>query len=351
MVRRSSLALATVATTLALLGGVAPLAHAADLVFPVLAPPTDIVSYPTDKGAFLSWTHAPNVAGYNLYRRTADQTADKAALVNTAGPLTNSFVTDTTAALGTAYLYNVKSVYQDAAGNAVESPASPDLPGTPLAANVGPFALYNLNTPNPGSASVDANNIMTIRASGQDIWATQLQGMFYLAPVSGDFQITVKIAERPTLPDPDNGDPAAKVGLVYIPGDLHRSRGGLPLASENQLPFAYFYNSVQRDPEFLLEGGKSDLSGFGQSDNSPTSDETTFPTWLRLTRKGTMITASFAQGAATPTTFQELGPAFELSEEPLPELAYVGVAVTARKEGQYVIGKIDLTTLKIERAP
>jgi len=351
MVRSRSLALATLVATSALLVGIAGPAHATGLVFPVPAPPTDTVVYPTEKGVFLSWTGAPNVAGYNLYRRTADQTADKATLVNTAGPLTTTYTTDTTAALGTAYLYNVKSVYQDAAGKPVESPASPDLPGTPVAQNVGPFALYNLNTTNVGNASVDAKNIMTITASGQDIWATQFQGMFYLAPVSGDFQLTVKLTERPTLVDPANGDVAAKVGLVYIGGDLRGPARGQPFVSDSQLPFAYLYNSVQRDPEFLLEGGKADLSGYGVSTNSPTSDDTKFPTWLRLTRKGTMVSASFAMGDAAPTTFTSLGDSVDLGLDPLPDLAYAGVGVTARKDGQYVIGKIDLNTLKIEPAP
>ncbi len=341
---------ATLAAALVLLGGVALPAHAAALVFPVPAPPTDIVVYPTEKGVFLSWTGAPNVAGYNLYRRTADQTADKAALLNTAGPLTTTFTTDTTAALGKAYLYNVKSVYQDAAGKPVESPASPDLAGTPVAKDVGPFALYNLNTPTAGSASVDAKNIMTITASGQDIWATQFQGMFYLAPVSGDFQITVKLTERPTLPDPTNGDPAAKVGLVYIPGDLRGPARGQPLVTDSQLPFAYLYASVMRTPEFLLEGGKADLSGFGVSANSPSSDDAKFPTWLRLTRQGTMVTGWLATGDAAPATFTKIDDPVDLGPDPLPDLGYVGVAVTARKEGQYVIGKVDLNTLKIEAA-
>src|SRR5262249_45986478 len=88
MVRSSSLglALATLVATSALRVGLAGPAPATGLVFPVPAPPTDIVVSPTEKGVFLSWTGAPNVAGYNLYRRTADQTADKATLVNTAGP-------------------------------------------------------------------------------------------------------------------------------------------------------------------------------------------------------------------------------------------------------------------------
>src|SRR5436309_16136459 len=131
MVRSRSMTMTMCAVAVALLGGTAHRARAAGFAFPVPTPPTDIVVYPTEKGVFLSWTGAPNVAGYNLYRRTADQTADKATLVNTAGPLTTTFTTDTTAALGPAYLYNVKSVYQDAAGKPVESPASPDLPGTP----------------------------------------------------------------------------------------------------------------------------------------------------------------------------------------------------------------------------
>src|SRR5437660_12560049 len=63
MVQSRSLALAMLIATSALLGGVARPAHAAGLVFPVPAPPTDIVVYPTEKGVFLSWTGAPNVAG------------------------------------------------------------------------------------------------------------------------------------------------------------------------------------------------------------------------------------------------------------------------------------------------
>jgi hypothetical protein len=335
------LALATLAATLALLVGIAPPAHAAALVFPAPAPPSDVVVYPKDKAVFLTWTHVPDdtLAGYNLYRRTADQTADKAVLVNTAGPITTTYVTDTGVMSGTAYTYNVKAVYKDAAGKLTESLPSNDVPGT--AGNVGPFALYNLDTAYVGSASVDANNIMTIQASGQDIWATQNQGMFLLAPVSGDFRITVKVVERPKLVDATNGDPAAKVGLVVLPGGLHRA---------DKSEFAYFYNSVTRDPEFLMEGRNVDLSDWGVSDNSPTSDATTFPAWLRITKKGTMITASFSEDPKG-ATFMDLGAPIDFGPGPLPALWYAGVAVTARKDGQYVIGKVDLNTLKIEAAP
>jgi hypothetical protein len=343
MVRSSSkhLALTTLAVTLALLGGIARPAHAQGFAFPAPAPPSDVVVYPQAKAVFLSWTHLPDatLAGYNVYRRTADQTADKAALVNTAGPITTTYLSDTSAMGGTAYTYNVKSVYKDAAGKLTESVPTNDVPG--CVGDVGPFALYNLDTAYVGSASVDANSIMTIKASGQDIWATQNQGMFLLAPVSGNFRITVKVAERPKLVDDTNGDPAAKVGLVWLPGGLHRT---------DNSEFAYYYNSVMRDPEFLMEGRKPDLSDWGVSDNSPTSDATTFPAYLRYTWKAPMLTASFSEDNGK--TFMDLGPAVDMSgSAALPTFSYAGIGVTARKDGQYVIGKIDLTTLKIEAAP
>src|SRR6202022_4548665 len=142
--RSISLAPATLAATLALLGGIARPAHAQALVFPAPAPPADVVVYPQAKAVFLSWTHLPDaaLAGYNVYRRTAGQTADKAALVNTAGPITTTYFSDTSAMAGTAYTYGVTAVYKDASGKATESLPSNDVPG--CVGNVGPFALYNI---------------------------------------------------------------------------------------------------------------------------------------------------------------------------------------------------------------
>jgi hypothetical protein len=341
MVRSTGLALATLAATLALLAGIARPARAQGLGFPALAPPTDVLAYPRDKAVFLTWTHSPDdaIVGYNVYRRNADQTADKAGLVNTSGPITTTFGTDTGVTNGAAYLYNVKAVYKDAAGKLTESAASQDVPAT--AANLpGPFALVTLDTNNLGTATVDANNIMTIRASGQDVWDDRTEGTFLVAPVTGDFQITVKVTERPKLEDPDNGDPAAKVGLVILFGGLHHADKG---------ETAYYYNSVERDPEFLMEGRNLDLTNWGVSDNSPASADTTFPAWLRIIKKGQMVTALFSEDA-NGATFKALGPPHDMGG-PVPALAYAGVAVTARKEHQWVIGKIDLNTLKIEAAP
>src|SRR5262249_49739261 len=75
----------------------------------------------------------------------------------------------------------------------------------------------------------------------------------------------------------------------------------------------------------------------------------TFPTWLRMIKKGQMVTAQFSEDP-NGASFKALGPAHDMGG-PVPGFAYAGVAVTARKDGQYVIGKVDLNTLKIEPAP
>src|SRR5262249_22871364 len=126
--------------------GIARPAHAQAFAFPALAPPSDVVAYPQDKAVFLTWTHQPSnaVVGYNVYRRTADQTPDKAGLVNTGGPITTTYTTDTGLTNGAAYIYTVKAVFKDAAGNLAESLPSQQVPTT--AANLGPYALYNLDT-------------------------------------------------------------------------------------------------------------------------------------------------------------------------------------------------------------
>jgi hypothetical protein len=335
MVRSTRLALATLVATLALLGGIARPAHAQ-----ALDPPTNVDVYPRDKAVFLTWEHAPDNAlvGYNIYRRAVDQTADKAALVNAQAPITDKFATDTGVVNGVAYLYNVKAVYKDAAGMLKESPASPDVAATAAKLSA-PFALYTLGTPNRGTATVDANNVMTIRASGQDIWAERAEGMFLLAPVTGDFRITVKVTERPKLEDENEGDPAAKVGLVVTLG---------PLRTE-WTRFAYLYNSVMRDPEFLMEGRDEDLSNWMVADNSPSSDDTTFPTWLRITKKGTALTASFSMDPKG-ATFMDLGPPHDVGGA-APGSVFAGIGVTARREDTWVIGKLDLNTLIIEPAP
>jgi hypothetical protein len=62
-----------------------------------------------------------------------------------------------------------------------------------------------------------------------------------------------------------------------------------------------------------------------------------------------MITAQFSEDP-NGGTFKDLGPPHDMGG-PVSSFAYAGVAVTARKDGQYVIGKVDLNTLKIEAAP
>jgi hypothetical protein len=327
---------------LVLAAGLAGPAQAQLVVGPFVAPSPFYV-IPRDGAIVLSWGAVlnPALVGYNVYRRDPGQTADKNVLMN-ATPLVITSAIDAGAdnrglANLTAHIYSVRAVYLGTDGKAVEGPSTRDIVASAQAPIKGIFTLYDIETLTPGNATLDASNVLSIRGSGAEIWDTRDAHSFLAVPVSGDFQITIKLNERPSK---------------ATPGVSNSGKIGLEIKTDLQVgaPYAYLFASVARSPnEYLYEGRKN----FGGGDASlrfsqgPGIDTTvaTFPVWLRLVRKGNVIQAFIALDAAG-ASFTQVGDDQDFGT--LPPIVQVGVAASALSEGDYVLGKLDYNTLKIE---
>src|SRR5437660_4797386 len=121
--QRSSYLLATmIVASLALMAGFSRPAHAQAVTVGAPQPPTDVRAIGKSGAVFLTWVATSDgPVGYNVYRRNAGDTADKAVLVN-ATPLTVTFGTDNgtggagALAAGKGYLYFVQAIYNDSSG-------------------------------------------------------------------------------------------------------------------------------------------------------------------------------------------------------------------------------------------
>jgi len=323
--------LAALAATLALTGGTARPSHAQG----------NLQAFPQDKGAVaLTWLASPDpaVVGYHVYRRESTLTADKATLMNT-DPLTTTTATDAGQPLGKPLTYFVKAVYKDAAGAVSEGLSSGEVVVTPqdaLALPAGNFLAYDIDTINPGSVTV-SGNVLTLKASGPPLWDRWDGQTFIATPVSGDYQITVRVEENPTNVDDSIGSGNAKAGLE-IRSSLYRLD-----------PYDAVFTSVNRDPSILSEGRTLVTGGaapFGAGSATGQAD-TTYPLYLRLRKKGSVITAFQSLDGKT---FDQVGDPRDFGS--LPPVTYAGIFVSADhqpdSDKSYTIGKFDTTQIKIE---
>jgi hypothetical protein len=334
MHQRTRIHLAALATTLTLAAGMGRAAHAQGnlQVFPQ-----------NGAAAFLTWLASPDpaVVGYNVYRRQTTLTADKATLANpqptTATTLLDAGSDGKGLPLGMPITYFVKAVYKDATGKLSEGLRSGEAVVTPqnaLALPAGKFLAYDIDTLNPSTVTM-TGNVLTLRASGPPLWDRWDGQTFIATPVSGDYQITVRVEENPTNVDDTNGSNNAKAG-VEIRSSLFRLD-----------QYDAVFTSVNRDPAIHNEGRTTLVGGatpFGN--NSPTAQaDTKYPLYLRLLKKGSMITAFQSFDGMT---FDQIADPQDFGS--LPPVTYAGIFVSAdhTPDNQYTIGKFDTTQIKIE---
>jgi hypothetical protein len=317
---------------LALAAGMARSAHAQGA----------LQAFPEPGGAvLLTWLASPDpaVVGYNVYRRDAGLTADKAGPANPQ-PATSTTLLDAGPdgkglPLGKPLIYFVRTVLKDASGKLSEGPNSGDAsvtPQNPTVIPAGSFFFYDINTASPGSVTVDGN-VLTIRASGSDLWDSSDGQTFFATPVSGNYQVTAQITAHPENVDPDNGNGYSKTA-VEIRAGLFRGD-----------PFAVAFTSVDRDPSVFFEGHNAFVAGPNHNFSQPgsTAGDTTYPLWLRLVKQGTTITAFQSSDG---TKFDQIGDPQDFGS--LPPVTYVGLAIGAGRDGAYSVAKIDVPSFKIE---
>jgi hypothetical protein len=310
-------------------------------------------AYPEAGGAvLLTWLASPDpaVVGYNVYRRQSTLTADKATLANPQ-PTTGTSLTDAGAdgkglPLGISVTYFVKAVYKDAAGKMTEGARSGEAIVTPqnaLSLAGKNFFAYDIDTLNPHTMTM-SGNVLTLMASGPPLWDRWDGQTFIAAPVSGDYQITAEITENPANVDAtgadnsSNGSNNAKAGIeirtTLAPLDLYEA----------------LFTSVNRDPAIHFEGRTTVVGGavpFGDQSATAQAD-TKYPLWLRLVKKGSVITAfqSFDGKAFDPVG----GSSHDFGS--LPTVTYAGLFVSADHQPDsdkyYTTGKFDTTQIKID---
>lgn len=339
MRRRRRFSPAGYAAVIALAVGLAGSVQAQLVVGPFVAP-SSFYLVPRDGAIVLTWSAVlnPALVGYNVYRRETGRTADTNVLMN-ATPLLTTSAVDAGAdnkglKNGTAYVYSVKGVFLGSDGKAVEGPATRDIAATAQPPIRGFLVLYDIETLNPGSATLDASNLLTIQGSGAGVSDTVDALSFAAVPVANDFQVTIKLNERPSKATTGTSD-FGNVGLQIRTDLAPRSA------------YASLFAAVTRNPEHLFEG-RGTVNGAGANRSFSVgsgidSAAATFPVWLRLVRRGAVIQAFISTNG---TTFQQVGTNQDFGT--LPANLQVGVAATAGSDGNYVLGKLDYSTLKIE---
>jgi hypothetical protein len=290
--------------------------------------PAGVTAFPSDGSVLIAYGGVPNAVGYNIYRREAAQAADQNALVN-AQPALQTFFIDSGLANGKPLLYSVKAVFLEGDKRA-EGPASAEVVVTPHAPILGAFFWHDIGTMNPGRVTVNGN-VLEIRASGDDIYDNADGQTFLAVPVAGDYTLTAKLLEKPTIEDgleSNSGKAGVQIKFSLQDGD----------------PYAFAFASVSRDPEFMFEGRR--IFGGGPDGNfagGTTSEaDAKFPVWLRLVKKEDTISALQSYDGKT---FEEIFDAQEFAH--LPVVTYAGITATAHSDERYINARFELSSLQI----
>jgi len=288
----------------------------------------------------------PGATGYNIYRReAADPNTGTPTKVNTDATPYGWFIDNGGGqglTNGTTYLYSVKAVL----AGGTEGPASAEAIGMPQVPIGDGFMLYyfstttssdvvnNYNPPLPATLTLDtANDVLTIKSTGDDIWDNQDKGEFLARPVTGDYSITVEVLEKPVANAPNTSN-NVKVGPMIRDAIVAGAR------------YAYLHTTSGRG--VLWERRENFLGANGGAAGTAGTDDasTTYPLWLRLTKVGAVITASQSNDG---TTFTQEGD--ETTTEDfgrMPDLTYAGISfIASNPEGSGTI-KVKASSLKIQ---
>jgi hypothetical protein len=301
----------------------------ADVIVPPPAP-TRLQAFPGAGAVLLTYGSTPDAVGYTIYRRAPGDAVEKAAKVNQQ-PTPHTWFIDDGAGAGLAndkpLIYSVKAVLESDTGETSESIASQEVLVTPQLPLLGGFYRYDLDTLNPGSATIEGD-ALTIKAAGEEIGGLRDGGTYLLAPMAGEYSVSAQLLEFPKEEPATDG--YAKVGPII--------RTGLGPGD----PYAYLFASAARDPNLHFEARRTFLGGsigdVGGNVEQPglSMDEVTFPLWLKLTRAGESVSAFYSNDG---TTYTQLGEPVNFGR--MPAVTYAGLAATAHNDKGSVIGKLD----------
>jgi regulation of enolase protein 1 (concanavalin A-like superfamily) len=313
----------------------------------VIAPPPPlgpVEVIPGSGAVLLTYGTAANAVGYNIYRRQATETADKAVLLKAeASPYSTPyswFIDDNQGKglpNGTGFVYQVKAVLQDASGKLSEGSTSSPVLAEPQLPILGGLTSYDIGTQTPGSTTLDNNGMLTISGSGNEIQGINDQFRFVTTPKSGDYTITAKILDRPSQ-GPGNTQTWIKAGVMIRESLDPGARMADVLLTQGNGILMEDRRGYRMNPEIV-----GDSAAFGST--NPVADaDVKVPLWLRITRTGDTLQGSYSTDG---TTFTAIDP----PNGTIPNLSpftYAGLCVTAHQEGTLATARFDAASIKIQ---
>jgi regulation of enolase protein 1 (concanavalin A-like superfamily) len=181
-------------------------------------------------------------------------------------------------------------------------------------------------TDKPGSASIDGNGVVTLRASGWDIQDKSDGGQQLLTPVSGDFTFTARVLDVPSVEGGDVNE-WAKFGIAVKESTLAES----------------MYIGMLITPLHGIRAPHRRLFLLGHSDDrGPNEDTPTFPIFFRIQRRGEEVKLFTS---ADGTTFAEYGDPATSVVPGLPQNLLVGFMGTSHDLEQVAQARFDRVTL------
>jgi len=270
----------------------------------------------------LSWPPVAGALGY-LVRRSAPDVPGFAADMLTLRPIKETSFADTNAPNGRPFRYLVSPIFKEGEEE-VEGWATA-VQATAVATPDG-FLGSNIDietTRLAGTMTFDpSTGVYRVSGAGGDIWDTSDRFLFASKPVTGDFQITARLMERPD-----------RKGGIMIRETLDGPSRMVLLAGTQESGVVYQY----RD--------KTGASASWPGRPAMTARDFTGTIYLRLVRKGATVTSFISTDG---TTFTPAGPARTFTPA-LANTLYVGLATTSQNPGR--TGGSVFSNLSIGPAP
>jgi hypothetical protein len=257
----------------------------------------------------LSWPRVSGAVAY-LVRRSAQNASTFTADLLTPDPIADTSFTDSNLLNGRPLRYLVSPVFEQG-GQRVEGWATA-VTATPVATPANLFGTdIDLEASRlAGAIAFDpAAGIYKVSGSGSDVGDTEDHCFFASQLVKGDFQITVRLLNRPS-----RTNTGARAGLM-----LRESLDG-------PARMAFLAGSAASGVTFQIRR----QNGVATPLNVVVGDrEFKPPLVLRLLRRGATVTSYISTNGST---FQQVGLP-RTFDTPLPESLYVGYAITSQNPG------------------
>lgn len=261
----------------------------------------------TSSSVDLDWnasTDNVGVTGYKIY-------------INGSNPIsvTGTSLTVTGLSASTSYAFTV-SAYdaasnessQSSAANATTSGTGGGGSGLPSG-----WAYQDIGSPGVAGGASENSGSYTIQASGSDIWGTSDKFGYAYVPVSGDCEITARVAGL------TNTNGWAKAGVMI--------RESLNADSRHAFALVSYSEGVAFQRRTATGGGSSNTGGSGSA-----------PYWVRLNRSGDTLTAYVSSNGTSWTQLNSLTISMNTN-------VYAGLAVTSHNNSQLTTSVVDNVTV------